>query len=222
MSVIADISIPAEQFALGDVLEVRSGVEVRLESMIPTGEAVIPYFWVKNTDAEAVGRALRESDIVEEVRIVDEANEETLFRVQWSEEVNGVIDAIKDTHAVVLEGNGRGDYWSFQLRFPEYDSLSTFYRSLVEKDVSVEVEGIHNPVDSPQSAEFGLTPEQFEALSKALEAGYFTVPRQITLVELAEELGISDSAVSQRIRRGLARILTTTIAGDSNQRTADS
>lgn len=211
MSVIADFSIPADQFAIGHLLEVRPGVRVRFESMIPTGGVIIPYFWVRGPDVETVEAALRASPMVEAVSVVDELDDETLFRVAWAEGVDGFIESITRADAVVLDGEGHGDHWSFQLRFPEYEALSTFYHDLVEKDISVDVEDIHNPIEFEETMEFGLTPEQHEALSIALEAGYFAVPRETTMVELAEKLGISDSAVSQRIRRGLTKILSATV-----------
>ncbi|MFB6185100.1 MAG: helix-turn-helix domain-containing protein [Haloarculaceae archaeon] len=211
MSVIADVSIPADQFALGSLLEVRPGVKVRLETMIPTSGAMIPYFWVESPDADAVEAALRESPTVEEVLTVDDIGDETLFRVQWSEDIDGLIEALSNFDVVVLEGVGHGDHWTFQLRFPEYDTLSTFYRTLVDKDISVDLSGINNPMETSQGLEFGLTPEQREVLLLALDEGYFSVPREVTLVELAEMLDISDSAVSQRLRRGLTKVLAQTV-----------
>ena len=214
MSVIADFSIPAEQFALGHLLEVRPGVQVRLESMVPTGETMIPYFWVEDPDIEAVEEALLESTYVEEASIVDRVGDEALFRVVWAEDVNGIIETIMETEGVILEGNGHGDNWTFELRFPEYDALSRFYRSVVEKDISITLENVHNPIDQSGPQPNVLTDEQREALQTALEEGYFAVPREITLVELADRLGISDSAVSQRIRRGLTKLLTTNLTRD--------
>jgi len=217
MSVIADFSVPAEQFALGHLMEVRPGVQVRLESMVPTGDAAIPYFWVQSPDVEAIETALRESPIVEDVSIVDEVEDESLFRVEWNEDVNGLVDVIREAEAVVLEARGHGDSWSFQVRFPEYEALSSFYRDVVDEGISIDLAGVHNPVDPNRSATYDLSAEQREALVLAFEEGYFAVPRHITMVELAEELGISDSAASQRIRRGLTKVLSTTVV----RRTAD-
>ena len=214
MSVIADFSVPAEQFALGHLLEVRPGVQVHLESMVPTGETMIPYFWVEDPDIEAVEEALLESTYVEEASIVDRVGDEALFRVVWAEDVNGIIETITETESVILEGNGHGDNWTFELRFPEYDALSRFYRSVVEKGISITLENVHNPIDQSGPRSNVLTDEQREALQTALEEGYFTVPREVTLVELADQLGISDSAVSQRIRRGLRKLLTTNLTGE--------
>lgn len=212
MSVIADFSVPADQFPLGNLLEVRSGVQVRLESLIPTGQSLVPYFWVRSPDVDAVERALEESDHVDEVELVDHVGDETLFRVAWTESIDGLVGAMQETQSVILGGTGHGDNWSFQLRFPGNDSLSTFYRTVVEKGIDLELEGVHNPLEASEPPELQLTDEQREALVVALERGYFEVPRETTLVELAEHLGISDSAVSQRIRRGLTKILSARLA----------
>lgn len=62
-------------------------------------------------------------------------------------------------------------------------------------------------VESYDESGFGLTPSQQEALAVALEQGYFDVPRTTTLVEIAERLGVSDQAVSERLRRGEKHLL---------------
>jgi len=195
VSVIADFSVPAEDFPLGYLLEVRPGVQVRLESVVPTGGSAIPYFWVESRDAEAVETALRETPIVDAVFVVNEVNGETLFRVDWTEEVNGFIDALSDSRAVVLDGQGHGNDWTFRIRFDEHDTLSTFYRSVSENGIAITLEGLRDSVDGT-TGEFDLTDQQYEALRIALEAGYFAVPRESTLVELADQLDISDFAVS--------------------------
>lgn len=48
-----------------------------------------------------------------------------------------------------------------------------------------------------------LTETQEELLQSAAHEGYFKVPREITLVDLAEIHGISDKETSQQLRRGL-------------------
>lgn len=48
----------------------------------------------------------------------------------------------------------------------------------------------------------GLTPKQRRALVGALEQDYFDVPRETTMGDFAEALGITQQVLSQRIRRG--------------------
>lgn len=52
-----------------------------------------------------------------------------------------------------------------------------------------------------------LTDRQRECLTVALRRGYFEVPRNCTLAEVAELLDIDTSTASETIRRGQARVL---------------
>lgn len=208
MSVVVDFTVPAEEFPLGGVLQAGPSVEARLESMVPVDGSTIPYLRVNTAAARAVVAALDDSELVEEVRRVGESGDETRIRVQWSEKLDGVLEAIRRSDAVVLEGASRENRWSFTCRFPSPESLSAFYRDTSAQGLSITLDRVDTVADST-ALEGRLTPEQREAIAVALESGYFAVPRETTLVALGERLGISDTAVSQRIRRGLVRILST-------------
>lgn len=52
-----------------------------------------------------------------------------------------------------------------------------------------------------------LTDRQRECLTVAQRRGYFEVPRDCTLAELADELDVDKSTASETIRRGTARVL---------------
>lgn len=208
MSVVARVSVPADQFVLGRTLELDPGVEIRLDPVIPIGDETVPYFWVDTDHADAVEETLRRSPVVEESRAVDEVDGETLFQVVWSSEVNGVVSAIETTGGVILEGRKNGNAWSFQLRFPDHAGLSEFYRICMDQRIPLDLQEVHSRAEIHQDTGSELTAEQREALRIAFGGGYFAVPRRMTLVELADELGISDTAASQRLRRGLYSVLS--------------
>lgn len=52
-----------------------------------------------------------------------------------------------------------------------------------------------------------LTEKQVEALELALQTGYYEQPRRTDLANLARELGISKSAVSQRLRTAEVKLI---------------
>ncbi|MFC7138033.1 helix-turn-helix domain-containing protein [Halobaculum litoreum] len=52
-----------------------------------------------------------------------------------------------------------------------------------------------------------LTDRQLECLTVAWRLGYFEVPRDCSLAEVAEALDVDTSTVSETIRRGTARVL---------------
>jgi predicted DNA binding protein len=52
-----------------------------------------------------------------------------------------------------------------------------------------------------------LTDRQRETLLVALRQGYFTVPRECTLAEVADAMGVDKSSTSETLRRAVERVL---------------
>lgn len=52
-----------------------------------------------------------------------------------------------------------------------------------------------------------LTPRQEEVLARAVAEGYYRVPRDITLVQLARKCGVSTSSLSEILRRAEGRVI---------------
>lgn len=208
MSVIATFTIPAADFTLGATIRADPSTTVRLDRVIPTGNSFIPYFWAASDSVGTIESDLRAEADIDSFRVVDSTNGEALIRVDWSEQVDGLLEALSTTGASILEGVGEDGVWRLQLRFDEHDDLSRFFERCAERGIEIELESIHNPgMHQPLQLSSNLTEAQRETLSTALTEGYFDVPRGINLVELAERLNISDSAVSQRIRRGVTAVL---------------
>jgi predicted DNA binding protein len=58
---------------------------------------------------------------------------------------------------------------------------------------------------------YEVTPKQREALMVALDLGYFNIPREATLEHVAKKLDISPNALSTRLGRGHANLITNTL-----------
>lgn len=70
--------------------------------------------------------------------------------------------------------------------------------------VGVELERVYAlgpDDDAPVDRRWDLTPPQAEALRRAVELGYFAVPRDATASEVAATMGISKTAFLERLRR---------------------
>jgi predicted DNA binding protein len=89
--------------------------------------------------------------------------------------------------------------------------MSTFQEECEAHGVSFEVRRVYSPSEPNQGPWFGLTDPQREALVLAVEEGYYDIPRTCTTVELAEELGISDQAVTERLRRAINTLTKNTV-----------
>lgn len=213
MSVIVTIAIPSEAFTLGAALTDERVADVRLEQVIPLGKSSIPYLWAADGDIEELEAALEAEADIDEFRIVDRVAGDALVRITWAETVDGFLEALGDTGGVILEGVGGTDRWRFQLRFDEHTDLREFYEQCTDKAVPLQILSLHNPgFEGTDAIISTLTDDQTATLQLAYRRGYFDVPRRTNLVQLADELDISDTAVSQRLRRGLSELLESAVA----------
>lgn len=213
MPVIADITVPADAFALGRVLEDVPEAAIELERIVPLQEAIIPLFWVSGTDPDTIEATLRAEPKVETVEQLTTTDDETLFEVHWGPDIDGMVQALVDTRAKILEATGTAETWDFRLRFDAHEDLSAFNVALTEDGIPITLRHIYNP--SPPAAEGSrLSTVHRETLLNAYRHGYFEVPRRTTLTELAAIEGVSDTALSQRIRRGLDTLIEHTLLSD--------
>ncbi|SFC05155.1 Predicted DNA binding protein, contains HTH domain [Halobiforma haloterrestris] len=67
----------------------------------------------------------------------------------------------------------------------------------------------------------GLTPTERETLRRAVEDGYYDVPRSATLGDLADALDVSDPAVSKTLRRAERKLLAPTVSAVESARRRD-
>lgn len=211
MSVIVEFSIPARDFVLGKALQQTSGLSVELEKMIPTGGASIPYFWVIGEGQEEFNAALEQEPELERFEMIDEINDRRLYRAEWDSDVDTFVPALVDHDVVLLEAGGDGETWEFQLRFPDTHQLSKFHTYCDDHDIELTITSVYNPIEPEAVETKDLTAGQRDLIERLYDEGYFDVPRKVTLAEVAEDLGISDQAVNERLRRGLKTLIATTV-----------
>ena len=205
MTVIADITIPSEEFELGRVFEQHPDITIDIERIVPLGDAVIPLFWVTNGTPEAIQSTLLDSPHTEIVRDLTDAGERVLFEVRWDLDIDGIIQPLIDTSARVLEATGNTEKWEFRIRFSTQEDLNEFNQTATNKGIPVTLRHLYNP--TPPEEQSSLSDEQRKAITEAYRRGYFNIPRDVTAANLAEEFEVSDSALSERLRRGLSTVV---------------
>lgn len=204
MSVIAEFTADGSAFAVGRALGVSGGRTVDLERVVPVDGGLFPYCRLHGgVDPEAFVEALAATDVVDAVVHVPDANDGELFRVAWTADaVDDLLERLVAHDGQVLAATARGADWRFRLRFPSTARLADFQRSTTDGGVALELGRVYS-ANGGSDPDFGLTAAQFDALVTAVETGYFHVPRGISTADLGALLGISDQAVSERIRRGI-------------------
>lgn len=219
MNVVAEVTVPVDAFVLGRVLRAHPAVRIRLERVVPTGAGPIPYVWVPDAHIDAVEGTLREMDAVDAIARLDSVDGETLVRIEWAQLPTDFLAALADSGARVYETVGEDETWRFSLRFPDHEAMTTFYRQCLDKGIEITVRTVDSSnADGASGVGLDITDAQRETLRVALAAGYFDVPRQVNLTELADQLDISDTATSERLRRGISALLIRTLTVDDPDR----
>lgn len=213
MATVMEFRSPADEFPLGTVFENLPGVTVELERLIPHDTRVIPYFWVRGAEAEDIEAAFETHAGVVSIELIDSVDDEYLMRAEWESEYFGVLSALAAANVTVLSGVGTREGWHFEVRAESRESISEFRTNCQKKDIDIEITAVHALL--PIRGEgYDLTDAQREALELAFERGYFDSPRAATLDDIADELGISQQALSSRLRRGHRRLIAGTLGTD--------
>ena len=166
-------------------------------------------------DASAVADSLTEWDQVSGVNVLSAAGESRLLRLELAEEtpVIAAYEALVERDVLLSACIGTADGWEVRLTAPSHAALAAVYDRWRGLGMNLHIVSVSGEASDGRPAD-GLTDSQREALLRAAEAGYFSVPRQTTLGEVAEGLSVSDQAVSERIRRGIHRLVRDSVETD--------
>lgn len=208
MIVITDIEVPADQFALGRLLNEIPDVKLELERLVPLQTAVIPLFWVEGASPDTIEETIRHDPITQDISHLTETGGRHLFEFEWSPDVDAIVQPLLESNASVLRAEGTGKIWEFRLQFTDRDSFSHFRRRCREKDITFELLRLYNP-SVPRQQE-PLTEPQAEILLTAYRDGYWDIPRHATLGDIAAALDISENAASERLRRAIKKAIAGT------------
>lgn len=202
MSIIAEFTVPTEQFALSRTLSEVPEMIVEVERVVAhEPDRIMPYFWTSGGDSERFEAAAEDDPSVEDLTKIDELDEAVLYRATWVQDVEAVVYAYTETGAILLEATGRDDQWELQLRFDSEDDVTRFKEHLDETDLAMNLNRLYHPSRLTSELSSTLTEIQRETVLAGLRSGYYEIPRETKPSELAEEFGISQQALSKRFRR---------------------
>lgn len=207
MSVVAELSLRAEEFPLGRTLAEFPDVSVEMEQLVPAGERVLPYVWGCGPGLDEFVAAAEGNPNVRSITVLDRLDDRGLFRVVWGDPATELVDGLVETGATILEARG-DEEWTVRIRFADRSGLAQFNRYCETHDLDYSLQWVRTLGETPvANGGHDLTEPQAEALGLAVERGYFEIPRGVTFDELADELGVSVQAISERVRRGADKIL---------------
>ncbi|WP_227378398.1 bacterio-opsin activator domain-containing protein [Haladaptatus halobius] len=221
MSTIAEFSIPAEEFALSETLERLPEMVFTIDRVVAHDtDYVMPFVWASNGGFETLTATLEDDPSVGKVELLTELEDERLYRMEWVTKTQIIAYLLLEQGATVQRAIAHDDQWSLRVLFPERNKISETSQFAHEHGFSLDVSRIYD-VDSAQRVRFDLTDDQQEALILAVEQGYYDVPREVDQAELADKLGVSHQALSERLRRGTKGILKKVIPNTSDEEDAN-
>ncbi|MFP8954004.1 helix-turn-helix domain-containing protein [Natrialbaceae archaeon A-arb3/5] len=220
MTTVVELDVPAERLGLAPTFERVPTFEFQVAGLI--GDAP-PLVRVSGSDRRTIERALEADSSIEVIANLsesadqrpeqsDDEHEYQLFRLKFGDGVDLFEEIVTDNDGAILSAQGTDNSWSLQLLFHEHEMVSACHDLFQQYEFGVTVTRVAG-TDDLDRAQTPLTETQYETICAAHELGYFDVPRKVTLEELASELGISHQALSERLRRSHAALVSAELSG---------
>lgn len=216
MAAIIEFGLPTEEFALEETLDTYPGAHIEIERVVANSpDQITPYVWVRTDDFDAFEAALEDDPTVEEVVMFSDTGEERSYQMTWTGAIDFIVPILTEYSGTITHADGSADGWELRVVFPDREELARANEAAQESGFRFDIKTIYGTED-PRGVEYGLTETQRNTLVAAFEAGYFTVPRETSLTNLAEQLEASHQSVSERLRRAMGTLVESTLITHSD------
>lgn len=212
MSLFGEFHVPSEALALHETLADVPGLTLEIERVVATEESLTPYFWVTDADLAAFESAAEADTSVRNLQRLDEFENATLYRAEWTDNIDSLVYAYLEIGGAILEATGKNGQWELRIRFDDHEKLDRFRTYCHENDIPFRLERLHQLSHPRSGGQYGLTSKQHEALIKSWEMGYFDPAEHVSLNDVAEELQITQQSLSQRLQRAHQALVAHTLA----------
>lgn len=215
MSLIAVVDLSHPELALTPTIRTTEA-SIRVVSHTATDPETGMFFFLVETDSfHSFEAALDGDTTVADSSLIAAADATRIYRLQHTPETKLVSPTVTEMGGLVLEAESTETGWSLRLQLPDRTALGRLWEHCNDAGIEIDLDQIYSLDDVTVGTDgVGLTDAQRTALVTAYERGYFEEPRESSLQELAEELGISPTAVGGRIRRGTSRLVERTLIED--------
>lgn len=207
---VAEVIVSAGDFALYKTFEKLEDVQFEVERMVAQDDRILPFVWATYDDPEALTQALDDDPTTAGVEVLVDLDGERLYRMVWVDRIDALVYALIEEKGTVLSASGRNGKWVLRFLFAERESLSRTYDHCANRGLDLEIERVFN-IDDGRQGRFGLTDKQQDMVRQAFEHGYYSIPRETSAQDLANEIGISHQALSERLRRAHESIIANTV-----------
>ncbi|QFU83061.1 helix-turn-helix domain-containing protein [Natronorubrum aibiense] len=213
MGFIAEIHLSHDDLALIPTIRRSPDITLRYEYTTPTDERSRQFVSAFGGDYTALEEAMAADHTISDPTRVATFENRSIYRVTVETALEVIPEHCIERDLFVFSVTSNGKGWVARVHLPNRDALAAFRECCQEERISFHVTQLYDSSVSDQRT-YVLSEQQYEILSLAYYAGYFDVPRECTQDDLAEQFEISDSAVSQRLRRAISELIAGTIEND--------
>jgi predicted DNA binding protein len=208
MSLVAEFRVQSPELALEEALASVPEMELELIQEVGTDpERPYLFIWAFGDDFETFEAGMADDETVSHVDRYTELEDAVLYRMGITDAAGVVSYPVwVEVGAELLEARYTDGWWNVKMRFPDRETLSTVESWCTDVEMTFDLQCISTD-DPGRDDKSTLTDPQREVLAVAYEKGYFEVPREASVEDIAAELGISGQAVSERLRRGHQKLV---------------
>ncbi|WP_248896022.1 helix-turn-helix domain-containing protein [Haloplanus halobius] len=215
MSLVAVVDLTHPDLALTPTIR-STAAEIQVVTHAATDAETGMFFFLVEADSfPTFEAALERDETVADSMLVAEASTARIYRLRHTPGTKLVSPATTEVGGLMLEAESTASGWSIRMQLPDRETLSQFCEFCEREGIEYTLGHIYSLDEfSVDDGGVGLTDAQRETLVKAYTEGYFEEPRGTSLEELADDLGISPTAVGGRIRRGASRLIERTLVDE--------
>ncbi|SFK63198.1 hypothetical protein SAMN04487950_0276 [Halogranum rubrum] len=219
---IAEFTLDAE--VLRESLRAAPELTVRLEQLYSTPDDPLRnVFWATGTGADAFEAALPSDPSITDWVRLETTEIGRLYRITYAPDIVDLelYHIAGEVEGLILDATANDGRYEMRMRFPSRAAFEEFYTRGTALDVRFDLQALYTSQVGGREDESVLTDAQRETLILAFDCGYYDIPRGISLDELGEKLGISDQAVSERLRRATRSLVAATFASQGAAKIAN-
>ena len=204
------VEFGTDQSPLETAVSRAPDIEIELEHLAATGSIPLQaFFWAYGDQFANFEAGLDEDAGIDRWAHLETKGGDRLYRVTHTSDLP-IVDLYRHAvahDAILSEASITNDGYRARMFVPDRDALNAWRDACQESGLSIDVTALYGAERTPPERHHGLSEEQREALLIAAKEGYFSIPRETSLAGLAEELGVSSQAASERLRRGMEQLV---------------
>lgn len=143
MTLVADLTFPAEDCALRGVFQADPDLCIQLHHLVRADHQCQAYLWLPDAAVPTLEQTIQETTRLEDSTIHDRRNSDALARVAWAADSTSALSVLARTAGEILAGQATADGWSLQLRVSDHEVLAACYTRCQKAGLTTWVDGIY-------------------------------------------------------------------------------